>query len=89
MVCLTFLQEDLISFAVTEEKCSSFEKDTLFDKHGLGDGRRCVKKGGEYFFMIGIQQDRFTRGSAGLPSLNFLIQRAMQEQVQCYMLLHK
>ena len=66
-VCLTFLWEDLISFAVKEEKCSSFEKDTLFDKHGSGDGRPCVKKWGEDFFMIGIQKDGFTRDSAGLP----------------------
>lgn len=86
LVCLTFLWEDLISFAVKEEKCASFEKDTLFDKHGSGDGRPCVKRWGEDFFMIGIQKDGFTRGSAGLPP-NFLIQRAAQNRyniICCY-----
>ena len=39
--------------------------------------------------MIGIPKDRFTSGSAGLFSLNFLIPRVMQEQVQGYMVLYE
>ena len=69
---------------------SSFSKDALsisinMAKVTVGPVWRSEENA---FFMTGMQKDRFTRDSAGLFSLNFLIQRVMQSQVR-YVLLYK